>query len=157
MLGNSATLLGNLTRDVEIRYLANKTAVGNFSLATNRSWTDDNGQKREEVLFMECEVWGKLAELLAEWTSKGDKILVSGRLKQETWEDKNGGGKRSKIVLSVDESKFINLKKSKRESEPDPTEPRQNSGAQKKTPPRGAQKPHDPELDPEEVEFLPND
>ncbi|MGD9688877.1 MAG: single-stranded DNA-binding protein [Phycisphaerales bacterium] len=104
---NQVILMGNMTRDIEVRFTPQNTAVGTFGLAVNRTWTTPQGEKREEVSFIDCEAWGKAAELLKQYTSKGSPLFVSGRLKQDTWEDKNGGGKRSKIKVVVEDFRFI--------------------------------------------------
>ncbi len=107
---NQVILMGNMTRDIEVRFTPQNTAVGTFALAINRSYTLQSGEKREEVSFIDCEAWGKQAEILKQYTSKGSPLFVSGRLKQDTWEDKNGGGKRSKVKVVVEDFKFIGSK-----------------------------------------------
>ncbi len=104
---NQVILMGNMTRDIEVRFTPSNSAVGTFGLAVNRTWTTPQGEKREEVSFIDCEAWGKAAELLKQYTSKGSPLFVSGRLKQDTWEDKNGGGKRSKLKVVVEDFRFI--------------------------------------------------
>ena len=103
---NQFTGIGTLTRDVEIRQ-AGQTSVGNVSLAINEKYTTKSGEKREDVLFLECVLWGKTAELAGQYLAKGKQVLFSGRLKQENWEDKATGQKRSKIVLNVDDMQFL--------------------------------------------------
>ena len=103
---NQFTGIGTLTRDVEIRQ-AGQTSVGNVSLAINEKYTTKSGEKREDVLFLECVLWGKTAELAGQYLAKGKQVLFSGRLKQENWEDKATGAKRSKIVLNVDDMQFL--------------------------------------------------
>jgi single-strand DNA-binding protein len=107
---NQVILMGNMTRDIEVRFTPQNTAVGTFGLAVNRTWTTPQGEKREEVSFIDCEAWGKAADLLKQYTSKGSPLFVSGRLKQDTWEDKNGGGKRSKLKVVVEDFRFIGSK-----------------------------------------------
>ncbi len=107
---NQVILMGNMTRDIEVRFTPANTAVGTFGLAVNRTWTTPQGEKREEVSFIDCEAWGKAAELLKQYTSKGSPLFVSGRLKQDTWEDKNGGGKRSKLKVVIEDFRFIGSK-----------------------------------------------
>ena len=103
---NQFTGIGTLTRDVEIRQ-AGQTSVGNVSLAINEKYTTKSGEKREDVLFLECVLWGKTAELAGQYLAKGKQVLFSGRLKQENWEDKATGAKRSKVVLNVDDMQFL--------------------------------------------------
>jgi single-strand DNA-binding protein len=104
---NQCTVVGNLTRDVELRYIASGSAVANVSLAINEKYTTKSGEKREDVLFLECTLWGKTAELAGEYLAKGKSVLFSGKLKQENWDDKATGQKRSKIVLNVDTMQFL--------------------------------------------------
>jgi len=104
---NQFTGIGTLTRDVEIKYTPSGSAVSNVSLAINEKYTTKSGEKREDVLFLECVLWGKTAELAGQYLAKGKQVLFSGRLKQENWEDKATGQKRSKIVLNVDDMQFL--------------------------------------------------
>jgi single-strand DNA-binding protein len=99
---NKVILLGNLTRDPEMRYLPSQMAVVEFGLAVNHKYRTASGEDREEVLFIDCTVFGKQAEVVHKYCQKGRPLLVEGRLKYETWEDKQGGGKRSKHKVMVD-------------------------------------------------------
>jgi len=103
---NKVILMGNLTRDVEIRH-AGSTAVGNFGLAVNRKYKTQAGEQREEVAFVECTAWGKTAEIMAQYLGKGRAVMLEGRLVQDVWEDKNGGGKRSKLSVVVESFQFV--------------------------------------------------
>ena len=104
---NIVIIMGNLTRDPELKHTNSNTAVANFSVAVNEKWTDRNGEKKERVAYVDCEAWGKTGENIAKFFNKGKSIAVTGRLKQETWEDKNGGGKRSKLLVTVDNFHFV--------------------------------------------------
>ena len=105
---NKVLLMGNLTRDPQLRYLPNsQTAVCEFGLACNRRYKTSSGEDREEVLFIDCTAWGRQGEVINQWFTKGKPIFVEGHLKLDTWEDKNGGGKRSKIALVVDNFQFL--------------------------------------------------
>jgi len=104
---NKVMLMGNLTRDVEIRHTSGNTAVGNFGLAVNRKFKTQSGDQREEVTFVDCEAWGRTAEVMAQYLSKGRPVFIEGRLKLDQWEDKNGGGKRSKLSVVVENFQFI--------------------------------------------------
>lgn len=104
---NKVMLMGNLTRDIEIRHTPSNTAVGNFGLAVNRKYKTQSGEQREEVAFIDCEAWGRTAEVMAQYLSKGRPVFVEGRLKFDSWDDKNGGGKRSKLSVVVDNFQFI--------------------------------------------------
>lgn len=99
---NQVTLLGNLTRDVEMKFLPSNTAVANTGLALNRKWKDAQGQTKEEVCFVDIAAFGKQAEVVNQYCHKGDLLLVVGRLKLDQWDDKNGGGKRSRLSVVVE-------------------------------------------------------
>ncbi len=98
---NQIILLGNLTRDPEMRYLPSNTPVVEFGIACNRRFKDAQGQDREEVMFIDCAAFGKQAEILNQYCHKGDLLFIEGRLKLDTWEDKQGGGKRSKHRVAI--------------------------------------------------------
>ena len=104
---NKVLLMGNLTRDVEIRHTSSNTAVGNFGIAVNRRYKTQSGDQREEVTFVDCEAWGRTAEVMAQYLSKGRSVFIEGRLKLDQWEDKNGGGKRSKLSVVVENFQFV--------------------------------------------------
>lgn len=104
---NKVMLIGNLTRDPELRQTPKGTAVAQFGLAVNRSFRGEDGQSREETTFVDLEAWGKQAETISKYMSKGRPIFVEGRLKLDQWEDKNGGGKRSKLRIVVENFQFL--------------------------------------------------
>lgn len=104
---NRVTLLGHLTRDPQLKYLPSQTALVEFGLAMNNSYTTKSGEKREEVCFVDCTAFGKPAELINQYCTKGKALLVEGRLKYDTWEDKQGGGKRSKHTVVVENFQFV--------------------------------------------------
>lgn len=98
---NKATLIGNLTRDPELRYTPQGTAVCTFSVATNRQWTTDQGEKKEDVEFHRVVAWNKLAEICANLLRKGRKVYVEGRLQTRSWETKDGQPRQTtEIVIS---------------------------------------------------------
>jgi len=104
---NKVLLMGNLTRDIEVRQLPNSSnSVANIGLAVNRRYAAANGVNREEVTFVDCEAWGKIAELMNQYLKKGSPIFIEGRLKLDQWEDKEGG-KRSKLKVVVENFQFI--------------------------------------------------
>lgn len=107
---NITCLLGNMTRDVELRFLTSGTAVGSFGMAMNRKYTQ-NGESKEECTFVDCTVFGKQAETLAKYTKKGSKIHIIGRLKLDTWDDKQTQQKRSKLGVVVESFTFLDSKK----------------------------------------------
>jgi len=104
---NKVFLMGNLTRDVEIRHTSANTAVGNFGIAVNRKFRTQSGENREETTFVDCEAWGRTAEVMGQYLSKGRPVFLEGRLKLDEWEDKNGGGKRSKLRVVVENFQFV--------------------------------------------------
>ena len=94
---NKVILLGNLTRDPEVRYTPKGSAVCDLGIAVNRSYTLDSGEKREEVTFVDVVLWARLAEIAGEYLKKGRPIFIEGRLQLDTWDDKQSGQKRSKL------------------------------------------------------------
>ena len=104
---NKVLLMGNLTRDPQLKYLPNQTAVAEFGLACSRKFKGANGEDREEVLFVDVSAFGKTGEVINQYFTKGKPIFVEGRLKYDQWEDKNGGGKRSKLSVVLDNFQFI--------------------------------------------------
>lgn len=104
---NKVILAGNLTRDPELRHTPKGTAVAKLGLAVNRSWTTETGEKREEATFVDVDAFGKQAETIAKFLRKGRSILVEGRLRMETWDDKATGAKRSKLGVVMESFSFI--------------------------------------------------
>ena len=105
---NQVILLGNLTRDPQLRHIpASNTAVTDFGIACNRRFKSQNGEDREEVTFVDCTAFAKTAELINQYFTKGKPIFIQGRLKLDTWEDKQGGGKRSKLSVVVEQFQFV--------------------------------------------------
>jgi len=109
---NSVTLLGNLCRDPELRYTPKGSAIASFSLAVNRQWKDESGADKEEVSFIDCTAWSKTAELIGQYYKKGSPILFEGRLKQDSWDDKQTGQKRTKLGVVVEKLTFLPRKPS---------------------------------------------
>lgn len=104
---NKVMLMGNLTRDPELRYTPGGAAVCEFSIAVNEKWTDKQGTKQERVGFFDCVAWARLAEVITEYMKKGRPIFVEGRLQQDRWDDKNTGQKRSRIRVTVTTVQFL--------------------------------------------------
>jgi single-strand DNA-binding protein len=104
---NRVILMGNLTRDPQLRYLPNQTQVVEFGLAMNRRWRSSSGEDREEVTYVDCSAFGKQAEVINQYCQKGRPLMVEGRLKYDSWEDKQGGGKRSKLVVVVENFQLL--------------------------------------------------
>ena len=104
---NKVFLIGNLTRDIELRYTPGGTAVANFGLATNRRWRDKkSGDNREEATFIDVEAWARTAELCHQYLSKGSPVFLEGRLKLDQWESKDGQ-KRSKLRVVAESVQFL--------------------------------------------------
>ncbi len=104
---NKVYLMGNLTRDPEMRVTPKGTAICQFGLAISRSWKDESGQTREETAFVDIEAWGKQGEVIAKYCTKGRPLFVEGRLKFDQWEDKTSGQKRSKLKVVLENFQFI--------------------------------------------------
>jgi single-strand DNA-binding protein len=104
---NKVMLMGNLTRDPEIKYTPKGTAIANFGIAVNRTYTPEGGEKREEVTFIDLEAFGRTAEIIGEYFKKGRPIFIEGRLKLDQWDDKTTGKKMSKLRVVVDSFEFL--------------------------------------------------
>jgi single-strand DNA-binding protein len=102
---NKVVLMGNLTRDPELRTTPNGQTVASFSLAVNRTWKNAQGEQQEAVDYIDCNIWGKPAEIINQYMRKGSGILVSGRLQQRSWEQE--GQKRSKVEVVVEDFNFV--------------------------------------------------
>lgn len=103
---NKAIIAGNLVRDPELKFTPSGAAICNFTVAINRKWRTDAGEEREEVAFIGCTAFGKTAESIAKHVRKGSCVHVEGRLKQDNWEDKKTGEKKSKTYVGVDTWQF---------------------------------------------------
>lgn len=110
---NKVLLMGNLTRDPQLKHLANSTVVAEFGLACNRRYRTAAGEDKEEVAFVDCTAFGRQAETIGQYCAKGKPLFVEGRLKYDTWEAKGGeagSGKRSKLSVIVEKFQFIGSK-----------------------------------------------
>ena len=103
---SKAIIVGNLTRDPELRTTPSGSSVCSFSVAVNRVYRDASGEQKEDVSFIDCSAWGKLGEMINQYAKKGTGVLVSGRLDQRSWEDKNTGQKRSRVEIIVEDFNF---------------------------------------------------
>jgi len=99
---NKVLLMGNLTRDVELRSTQGGTAIAKFGMAVNRKFKQQSGEMKEETCFVDLTAWGRQAEVINQYTSKGSPLFVEGRLEYSTWEAQDGGGKRSKLAVVVE-------------------------------------------------------
>jgi len=118
---NRCILIGRLTRDPKLSYTPQQTAICEIGLAVGNTWTDKDGQKREDVCFIDCRCFGKQAETLNQYMSKGRQILVEGRLDLDQWETPDGQ-KRSKHRVAIQSFQFLDSKEAPKESpEPRPS------------------------------------
>jgi single-strand DNA-binding protein len=104
---NKVILIGNLTRDPELRYTPKGMAIAKIGLAVNRNWTNEAGEKKEEVTFVDVDVFGRTAENAAQYLKKGRSMMVEGRLKLDSWDDKTTGQKRSKLGVIGEMIQFL--------------------------------------------------
>lgn len=140
---NRVLLMGNLTRDPEIRYTPKGTAVAELGLAVNRVFSSENGEKREEVTFVDVTLWGRTAEIAGEYLKKGRPVFIEGRLQMDTWDDKATGQKRSKLKVVAEAMQLMGGR-----------EGGEGGAARSASPSRPAAKqprePQEPSLEPEE-------
>ena len=126
---NKVILVGNITRDLELRYIPSGTAVVKVGLAVNEEYRDKSGQRKEKTLFIDIDVWGRQAETLCEFAGKGRCILIEGTLEMESWTDKEGN-KRSRHKVRCDRFQFMDSKQTANGTAPPAeTRPRADSGA----------------------------
>lgn len=119
---NTVSVAGNLTRNPELRYIESGTALCTFGLAVSRNYKDKDGNPRDEVSFIDVTLWGKAAEYHGEHLKKGRSVLVVGRLKSESWEDKASGQKRTKLGIVADRVQQLTWEGHGNET-PKPTQP----------------------------------
>ena len=147
---NRVLLIGNLTRDPEVRYTPKGTAVADIGIAVNRVYSGEDGEKKEEVTFVDVTLWGRQAEVAQEYLKKGRQVFIEGRLQLDTWDDKQTGQKRSRLRVVAENMQMLG---SRGESEAGSTAP----GTQRRTtpPPPQRQTPKDPDLDaePDDIPF----
>jgi single-strand DNA-binding protein len=151
---NKVLLIGNLTRDPEVRYTPKGTAVADIGLAVNRISTTDSGERREEVTFLDVTLWGRQAEIAGEYLKKGRPVFIEGRLQMDTWDDKTTGQKRSKIKVVCENLQLLGSRPS--EGGEGGGEPREHSRPAGKPAARPPQKQSpEPELEgePDDVPF----
>ena len=104
---NRVTLMGNLTRDPQLKHLPSNTTVADFGLAMNRHYKTTSGEDREEVCFIDCSAFGRHAEVIGQFCRKGKPLFIEGRLKYDQWDDKTSGAKRSKVSVVVENFQFV--------------------------------------------------
>jgi single-strand DNA-binding protein len=104
---NKVILMGNLTRDPELRYTPKGTAIARIGLALNRSWRTETGEQRDETTFVDVDAFGRQAETISQYLKKGSPLLIEGRLRLDTWEDKQTNQKRSKLGVVLETFRFV--------------------------------------------------
>ncbi len=104
---NKVILAGNLTRDPELRYTPKGTAIAKIGLAINRKWKSETGEMKDETTFVDASAFGKTAETIGQYLKKGRPILIEGRLRYETWDDKQSGQKKSKLGVVLESFQFM--------------------------------------------------
>lgn len=132
---NKVLLGGNLTRDPELTFTPKGTAICKCGLAVNRRWRGEDGQDKEEVTFIDVTFWGKTAETVAEHMAKGRPIFIEGRLKLDTWDDKETGQKRYKLHVVAESFQFVG---SKPKDEPEGRSQRGGTESRRKPTPQAA-------------------
>jgi single-strand DNA-binding protein len=147
---NRVLLIGNLTRDPEVRYTPKGTAVADIGIAVNRIYSGDDGEKKEEVTFIDVTLWARQAEIAQEYLKKGRQVFIEGRLQLDTWDDKQTGQKRSRLRVVAENMQMLG---SRGESETGSSP----MGSQRRAtpPPPQRQTPKDPDLDaePDDIPF----
>lgn len=126
---NKVILMGNLTRDPELRYTPKGTAIAKMGLAVNRTWKSESGETKEEVTFVDVDVFGRTAENVGQYMRKGSPILIEGRLRLDTWEDKQTNQKRSKLGVVAETVQFLGSPRGSEGSSPDAARPRPPAAA----------------------------
>jgi single-strand DNA-binding protein len=161
---NRVQLIGNLTRDPELRYTPQGTAVCSFSIATNRNWTTDTGEKKEEVEFHRIVSWNKLAELCSQFLVKGRKVYVEGRLQTRSWTAQDGTQKQTTEIV-ISDMILLDSKRpdtgqvteaSEHESEPSEKE-EEKASAKQTTKKKKEEEIKEAKESPEEEEIVPDD
>ncbi len=152
---NRVLLIGNLTRDPDLRYTPKGTAVTEIGLAVSRIYSGEDGERKEETTFVDVTLWARLAEIAGQYLRKGRPVFIEGRLQLDTWDDKQTGQKRSKLRVVAEN---IQLLGSRQEGEPPASSssasapPRRTSGT---AAPPARSEPRDPDLDaePDDIPF----
>lgn len=147
---NRVLLIGNLTRDPEVRYTPKGTAVAEIGLAVNRIYSGEDGEKKEETTFVDVTLWARQAEVAGQYLKKGRPVFIEGRLQLDTWDDKQTGQKRSRLRVVSENLQLLGSRQEGESSSPAPP-PRRASAAP--TPSRP--EPRDPDLDvePDDIPF----
>jgi single-strand DNA-binding protein len=149
---NKVMLMGNLTRDPEVRYTPKGTAVAELGLAINRVYSSESGEKREETTFVDVTLWGRTAEIAGEYLKKGRPVFIEGRLQLDSWDDKQTGQKRSKLKVVGEGMQLIGSRGGGESGGGGGGGGEYSGGAPKSAPaqPPKQKPPADPDLEPEE-------
>jgi len=149
---NRVLLIGNLTRDPEIRYTPKGTAVADVGLAINRVLNTEEGERREEVTYVDVVLWARLAEIADQYLKKGRPVFIEGRLQLDSWDDKQTGQKRSRLRVVAENMQLLGSR-SESEAAASTTTPRRSPGPAAPAP--RPQQPKDPDLDaePDDIPF----
>ncbi len=153
---NRVQLIGNLTRDPELRYTPNGTAVCSFSIATNRNWTTDTGEKKEEAEFHRIVAWNKLAELCSQFLTKGRKVYVEGRLSTRSWNAQDGTQKQTTEIVINDMILLDSRRPGEVEGtvrEPAEEKPKETKGKKKAEETKEPETSEDSEIAPDDIPF----
>ena len=140
---NRVLLIGNLTRDPEVRYTPQSIAVTDISLAINRFSTNSEGEKKEEVVYVDVTLWNRLAEIAGQYLKKGKPVFIEGRLRLDTWDDKQTGQKRSRLRVIAENMQLLATKET-------------NGAAIERTQSVGERQPQrdpDPDFEPSDIPF----
>jgi single-strand DNA-binding protein len=151
---NKVFLMGNLTRDPELRYTQGGTAIAKFGMAINRNWSTPEGEKKEDVCFVDVTAWGRQAEVICEYCSKGRPLFVEGRLQYSKWEGQDGQ-KRSKLEVVLEGFQFIGgrpsegkaVSSAEQAAAEAPAPPAGDAGAEKSSAPKPPPGPAKPKKD----------
>jgi len=143
---NKVILLGNLTRDPEVRYTPKGSAVADLGIAVNRQYTLENGEKREEVTFVDVTFWGRTAEVAGEYLKKGRPVFIEGRLQLDTWDDKQSGQKRSRLKVIGETMQMLGSRGSASDSGDEGDRPARTTKPAAPPKPAGPSEPDDDEI-----------
>ena len=142
---NKVMLIGNLTRDPEVKYTPKGTAVAEIAIAINRNFTGADGPKKEEVTYIDVTLWERLAEIAGEYLKKGRPVFIEGRLQLDTWDDKATGQKRSRLRVRAEQMQLLGSRESGGGgSQPAPHDEEEGGSSRPASPPRSAPRPAAP-------------
>ena len=142
---NKVMLIGNLTRDPEVKYTPKGTAVAEIAIAINRNFTGADGQKKEEVTYIDVTLWERLAEIAGEYLKKGRPVFIEGRLQLDTWDDKATGQKRSRLRVRAEQMQLLGSREGGGGgSQPAPHDEEEGGSSRPSSPPRSAPRPAAP-------------